>query len=94
MGIKMKDVAEDVADEGGRFADEFAALKAEIRRLATRLGEDEAEIAARIKGLAGDAAGEFRRVEGDIAAATRDNPWKWLGIAAIFGVVCGLILRR
>ncbi len=98
MSTKIKEAAEDLADEasrqGGRFADEIDSLKAEVMRLARRLGEDEAAVAARVRALAGDAAGEFRRVEGDIASATRDNPWKWLGIAALFGVVVGLILRR
>lgn len=73
---------------------EISALKAEVMRLARRLGEDEAELAARVRTMAGDVSGEFRRVEGDIVKATRDNPWKWLGIAAIFGVVVGLVLRR
>lgn len=95
MNMKTKDVAEDVAGEAaGRFAEEIATLKAEVMRLAKALGEDEAAVRARVKAMAGDVGGEFRRVEGDIAAATRDNPWKWLGIAALFGVVVGLVLRR
>lgn len=95
MNSKTKDVAEDIADEtAGRFADEIATLKAEVMRLARALGEDEAAVRARVKAMASDVGGEFRRVEGDIAEATRENPWKWLGIAAIFGVVVGLILRR
>lgn len=94
MSTKIKDVAEDLDEEAGRFSAEIASLKAEVMRLARRLGEDEAELAARVKSMAGDVTGEFRRVEGDIVKATRDNPWKWLGIAAIFGVVVGLVLRR
>lgn len=94
MSTKTKDVGEDIDEETGRFAAEVAALKAEVIRLARRLGEDEAELAARVRSMAGDVTGGFRRVEGDIVKATRDNPWKWLGIAALFGVVVGLVLRR
>ena len=94
MSTKIKDVAEDLDEEAGRFSAEIASLKAEVMRLARWLGEDEAELAARVKSMAGDVTGEFRRVEGDIVKATRDNPWKWLGIAAILGVIVGLVVRR
>jgi ElaB/YqjD/DUF883 family membrane-anchored ribosome-binding protein len=94
MSTRIKEVAEDIDAEAGRFSAEISSLKAEVMRLARRLGEDEAELASRVKSMAGDVTGEFRRVEGDIVKATRDNPWKWLGIAAILGVIVGLVVRR
>lgn len=37
---------------------------------------------------------ELRALEHDIAEATRANPWRALGVAALLGFVVGLLVRR
>ena len=93
MGAKKAEEAEDAAgaEDAASLAAEVAALKAELARMAERLGHRaEAEAEAQVRAL----AEEWRRLEGEIAEGARRNPWRSLGIAALAGLVLGLILRR
>lgn len=44
--------------------------------------------------VADKARGEWASLESQILARTRERPWETLGIAALGGLVVGLILRR
>ncbi len=90
---KTEDAAA-TAEPGDALASELTALRGEVERLTERLRATEAAAVARAKALAGDLTEEWRRVEDEIVEETRRSPWRSLGIAALAGLVVGLVLRR
>ncbi len=80
------------------LADEVEALRAEIAALAERLRRvAEAGAAEGLAGggrLAGMARAEAAGLEARLAAEAAAHPLRTLGIAALVGLVLGLILRR
>lgn len=100
------DKPEDAAEA---LAAEVAALRAELRSLVEHVGavgasaRGGAKRAARALAAEGadrgaraadDLMDEWRELDRRVLAETRDNPWRSLGIAALAGLVLGLILRR
>ncbi len=90
-------------------AAEIAALRAEVRALVEHAGavgsaaKGGAKRAARAIAAEGVDAGahaaedllaEWRELDRRVVAEARDNPWRSLGVAALVGLVVGLILRR
>jgi ElaB/YqjD/DUF883 family membrane-anchored ribosome-binding protein len=90
---RAKSGAEDRPAEDARDA-ELVALRAEIERLAERLRAVDAATLERAREIAGDLSAEWRRIEADVAEATRSSPWRSLGVAALIGLALGLIWRR
>lgn len=89
--------------------DEVAALRADLAELAgvvTRIGKDRAaglKTAANTAAAEGYARGEaavdvmmaeLRSLEDELADATRRRPFASLGLAALFGFLVGVLLRR
>ena len=103
-----KTKAEDAATEdGAALSDELAKLRKDIASLVDNVGRMGRERAEAIAGSANlseglaageaalaDFAAEIRKIEKDIAASTRRGPWRALGIAALAGLIAGLVLRR
>lgn len=85
LGKLRKDIA-SLVDNVGRIGRERAEAIAGSEKLSEGLAAGEAAMA--------DFAAELRKIEQDIAASTRRGPWRALGIAALAGLVAGLILRR
>jgi ElaB/YqjD/DUF883 family membrane-anchored ribosome-binding protein len=81
-------------DDDVTLSDELELLRAQVARLAERLRGEEAAVIERARDLAGEIAGEWRRVEDDIADAARRRPWRSLGLAALAGFVLGVLWRR
>ena len=108
MNATDKTKAEEAAAEDvSALSDELAKLRKDISALVDnvgRIGRERAEAIAGSEKLseglaAGEAAlsdfaAELRKIEKDIAASTRRGPWRALGIAALAGLIVGLVLRR
>lgn len=99
----------ETADDAPDLSAEVEALKAEVATLVSmlrKLGLDSAEAArtaARTKLAEGEAGAEkiaqevrdeWQAVESRVLAETRANPWRSLGLAALGGLVLGLLIRR
>ena len=80
------------------LAAELAALRMDVERLAAalgKLGEDRlAGAAEAARARLGEGAETLRGVEARVLDETSRHPWRALGIAALGGLVLGLILRR
>lgn len=81
----------DLAAEIATLRKEFEALAVTVARIG-RAGVEEARSTAE-EGLA-EGAKALGSVEGRVLAETHAHPWRALGIAALGGLVLGLILRR
>ena len=97
------------AEADKALAAEVAELRRELKMLAEQLakvgrtGVDELASRARAKAAEGrdagqafaaEVRGEFQELNEQVAAATRENPWRSLGYATLAGVVLGLLMRR
>ncbi|WP_127900184.1 hypothetical protein [Solirhodobacter olei] len=90
--------------DGSKAADspdlsaEIATLRKEIEALAgtvSRIGRAGAATArGAAEGRIHEGAEAIGGVEEKILAQTRDHPWRVLGLAALGGLVLGLVLRR
>ena len=103
MNSTTKSKADD--DDGAHFdalSTDIEKLRADLSSLVdsvgtlakSRLGTEAAEGVARSEEALSDFATELQRIEGDIVTSTRESPWRSLGIAALIGLIVGLILRR
>jgi ElaB/YqjD/DUF883 family membrane-anchored ribosome-binding protein len=94
-------------ESGG--SEEWRNLVADVEDLVKKVANvDDAEIAqirgkvedalAKAKGSVGDSAAELRARAGEVTDATddyvRENPWAAVGIAAVIGLVIGLVAGR
>jgi ElaB/YqjD/DUF883 family membrane-anchored ribosome-binding protein len=95
--------------EAKALAAELAALRRDLKALGdhvARLGKTGVDqLTGRAKAKAAEASeagsafaaevrGEFDELNEQVVAATRENPWRSLGIAALAGMVFGLMIRR
>jgi ElaB/YqjD/DUF883 family membrane-anchored ribosome-binding protein len=95
--------------EAERLAAEIAALRAELEALVAQVGAVGAaaagDAAARLKAkaaphleagesVAADLIEDWREIDRKVVTAARENPWRTLGLAALGGLIVGLILRR
>lgn len=85
-------------DEAPEFGAEIAALRKEIEALAAtvaRIGRaGAAGLHAKAEETLGSGADTLGGVEERILGEARTHPWRTLGLAALGGLVLGLILRR
>lgn len=87
--------AKDAAEAGAEaLAADIADLKADLARIMERIDPNDHGALVRIRDMAEDLQGEVRRLESEIVQATRDSPWRSLGVAALVGMVFGLLIRR
>jgi ElaB/YqjD/DUF883 family membrane-anchored ribosome-binding protein len=101
--------AEKAEASAKALADEVKELRRELKALAEQVGKvgrtgvDELTTKARTKAAEGVEAGhalaaevrsEIDDLNAQVVAATRENPWRSLGYAALAGVVFGLLIRR
>ncbi len=74
---------------------DLSSLVDSVGKLAkSRLRAEAAEGVARSEEALSDLTTELQRIEGDIITSARESPWRTLGIAALIGLIAGLILRR
>jgi ElaB/YqjD/DUF883 family membrane-anchored ribosome-binding protein len=94
--------AEALAAEIAALREDFKGLAAQVAKVG-RAGAEELTEKAKAKAKEQYAKGEAiaHQVEGEIEAlndrvveATRENPWRALGTAALAGIVLGLLIRR
>lgn len=96
------DDVDEITAEITRLRSDMSSLVETIGKVGRRRGKSLAETASG-KADEGLAAGEamlaevsteLERLEQDLVAATRRNPYRALGIAACFGFLLAMILRR
>jgi ElaB/YqjD/DUF883 family membrane-anchored ribosome-binding protein len=98
MAGKTKDDDESGTEATESLSDEVAALRRDLQQLVGQvekvgkagLGKAVAEGEA----FGADVGAELRRLEDEVLRGTRESPWRSLGLAALAGLVLGLILRR
>lgn len=85
-------------DEAPDLVAEITALRKEFEALATTVGRIGRAGVAGARDAAkerfGEGANALESVEGRILSEARLRPWRTLGIAALGGLVLGMILRR
>jgi ElaB/YqjD/DUF883 family membrane-anchored ribosome-binding protein len=99
---KTRDDVEAIAAEIARLRNDLSSLVETVGRVGRRRAEGLADTAADKAGeklaageaMLADLVGELERVERDMVAATRRNPWRSLSIAAAIGFLLAMILRR
>ncbi len=91
-------MAKTDVDDTPDLAAELAALRKDVERLAGllgRLGEERLTGAAdAARARLGEGAETLKGVETRVLDETTRHPWRALGLAALGGLVLGLILRR
>ncbi len=91
-------MAKTDVDDTPDLAAELAALRKDVERLAAtlgRLGEDRlAGAAEAARARLDEGAETLKGVEARVLEETTRHPWRALGLAALGGLVLGLILRR
>lgn len=91
-------MAKTDVDDTADLAGELAALRKDVERLAGllgKLGEEKlAGAAEAAKARLGEGAETLKGVEARVLDETTRHPWRALGVAALGGLVLGLILRR
>lgn len=94
MAGKTKDEDETetaLADEVAELRRDMARLVAQVEKVG-KAGVD--KVAAQGEALGADVGAELRRLEDEVLRETRESPWRSLGLAALAGLVLGLVLRR
>lgn len=80
------------------LADEVAELRRDLQRLVAQVEKVGKAGAGRVvaegEALGAEVQAELRRLEDEVLRGTRESPWRSLGLAALAGLVLGLILRR
>jgi ElaB/YqjD/DUF883 family membrane-anchored ribosome-binding protein len=94
--------AKALADEISRLGKEFEALIDQVTKAGiTGVEELTAQARARAaegieagEALAAQLRGEVRHLNDQVVETTRQSPWRALGLAALIGVLVGLLIRR
>jgi ElaB/YqjD/DUF883 family membrane-anchored ribosome-binding protein len=96
MAGKTKD--EDETDAEASLSAEVAELRRDLQRLVAQVEKTGKAGLGKViesgESLGHEAGEELRRLEDEVLRGTRESPWRSLGIAALAGLVLGLIIRR
>lgn len=96
MAGKTKD--EDETGAEASLSAEVAELRRDLQRLVAQVEKAGKAGLGKViesgESLGRDAGDELRRLEDEVLRGTRESPWRALGIAALAGLVLGLIIRR
>ena len=87
----IDDLRAVVAEAEALLGAEASSRSAEFR---TRAGESVTKARARIEELEADLSARAKRAAEDAAQFVKDNPWPAVGLAAVAGLVLGVLLAR
>jgi ElaB/YqjD/DUF883 family membrane-anchored ribosome-binding protein len=98
MADKSKGDDEAAAEAAASLSAEVAELRRDMQRLVAQVEKAGkaglGKVIEKGESLGREAEDELRWLEDEVLRSTRESPWRSLGIAALAGLVLGLIIRR